>query len=147
MRSAGRKIIRQTDTRRVVALIRVKRVYTAPSEEDGFRILVDRLWPRGLSKSGAKVDLWLKDISPSNELRRWYSHDPQKWAAFQERYARELAQKQALIERVRGLEAKEGTVTLLFSSKEEKYNNAVALRIRLGIPTRPSRARLKTRAA
>jgi uncharacterized protein YeaO (DUF488 family) len=108
-------------------MIRVKRVYDPPSKEDGFRVLVDRFWPRGLSKSKARVDLWLREISPSNELRKWYSHDPMKWSAFQERYSGELAKKSDLVERVRELETKEGTITLLFSSKEEKHNNAVAL--------------------
>ena len=112
-------------------MIRVKRIYDPPSGEDGYRILVDRLWPRGLSKEKAKVDLWMRDISPSTELRKWYSHDPGKWAAFQKRYAEELAEKRAVTERAKDLEAEQGTVTLLYSSKEEKYNNAVALKIML----------------
>ena len=107
-----------------------KTVYDKPEPSDGERILVMRLWPRGVSKE--KVDLWLREISPSDELRKWYSHDSTKWPAFRARYAGELADKKDLVERVRKLETRDGTVTLLFSSKEVKYNNAVALGIILG---------------
>lgn len=113
-------------------MIRVKRVYDQASRDDGFRLLVDRLWPRGVSKDRAKVDLWLKEISPSNELRKWYSHDPQKWDAFRTRYADELGPRKDLLDRVRAIERARGTVTLLFSSKELRYNNAVALKMILG---------------
>jgi len=111
----------------IAPMIRVKRVYDPPSGDDGFRLLVDRLWPRGLSKEDAKVDLWLRDISPSSDLRKWYSHDPAKWHAFQKRYVRELSSKEELLDQVRRIEHEKGTVTLLFSSKERMCNNAVAL--------------------
>lgn len=106
--------------------IRVKRVYDPPEPDDGLRVLVDRLWPRGLSKESAHIDLWLRDIAPSNELRKWYGHDPAKWDEFRRRYAQELAEHQ---DAVRELEVRlSSPVTLLFSSKETKLNNAMALR-------------------
>ncbi len=108
-------------------MLKVKRVYEAPAKEDGFRILVDRLWPRGLTKEKAKVDLWLKQISPSNELRKWYQHDPEKWPEFKRRYYSELKDKKESLDVILS-RAKKGTVTLLFSSKEEKINNAQALK-------------------
>ena len=107
--------------------IRIKRIYDPPSPQDGFRILVDRLWPRGLSKEKAKVDLWLREISPSNELRKWYSHDPAKWAEFKKKYLGEIKEKKEEFDLLRK-KAREGTVTFLFSSKEDKLNNAVALK-------------------
>ena len=111
------------------SMIEVKRVYEPASKNDGFRLLVDRLWPRGLSKERAKVDLWMREISPSTELRKWYSHDPRKWDAFRQRYAHELGGRKDLLDRVRAIERHEGTVTLLFSAKETRYNNAVALKM------------------
>jgi uncharacterized protein YeaO (DUF488 family) len=108
-------------------MIKVKRVYATPGPDDGTRILVDRLWPRGLTKEQARIDLWLKDIAPSNELRKWYGHDPDKWAEFRKRVFRELGTVaeavEVLLERVRG-----GPVTFLFSSKELDINNARALK-------------------
>lgn len=109
-------------------MIKVKRVYEEPEESDGFRILVDRLWPRGISKEKAKIQLWLKEIAPTNELRKWYSHDPAKWEEFKKRYYEELKSKYDLIEQIKKIEKEEGTVTLLYSSKEEKINNAAALK-------------------
>ncbi|MEJ2324107.1 MAG: DUF488 family protein [Nitrospirota bacterium] len=103
----------------------VKRVYDEPARSDGFRVLVDRLWPRGLSKEEAAVDLWLKDIAPSNELRKWYGHDPEKWPEFKRRYFGELKKKEELLEQIT---SRKGGVTLLFGSKEEKLNNAAALK-------------------
>jgi uncharacterized protein YeaO (DUF488 family) len=108
-------------------MIKIKRIYDASAPDDGIRILVDRLWPRGLSKEKAKVDLWLKEISPSNELRKWYGHDPKKWSQFREKYSKELRAHRELAELVIQ-KTKEGVVTLLYSSKEEKINNAVALK-------------------
>ena len=108
-------------------MIKIKRVYDPSAEEDGFRILVDRLWPRGLTKEKAKVDLWLKEIAPSNELRKWYSHDPKKWTEFRKRYFDDLGTKRELVNQIIQ-QMKEGDVTLLYSSKEEKLNNAVALK-------------------
>jgi uncharacterized protein YeaO (DUF488 family) len=109
----------------------VKRAYEEPAGSDGFRVLVDRLWPRGLTKEKAKVDLWLRDIAPSNELRRWYGHVPERWSEFKRRYYRELAGAKEALATLRGYMAK-GKVTLVFSSKEEKLNNAVALAEYLG---------------
>jgi uncharacterized protein YeaO (DUF488 family) len=107
-------------------MIYVKRVYDEPSRSDGLRILVDRLWPRGLTKEKAKVDLWLKDVAPSNQLRQWYSHDSSKWDEFKKRYFTELADKEELTSLILEKERKE-KVTLLYGKKNEKFNNAVAL--------------------
>jgi len=107
--------------------IRLKRVYDTPEKSDGRRILVERLWPRGLTKEKAQADLWAKEIAPSTELRKWYAHDPDKWPEFKTRYAAELdanpEQVQAILEEIR-----KGTVTFLFASKEERFNSAVALK-------------------
>ena len=106
----------------------VKRVYEKPSNEDGYRILVDRLWPRGLSKEKSRIDLWIKEIAPSNELRKWYSHDPGKWEEFQNKYKAELNNKSELVNEVKHLVKKNKKITFLFSSKEEKLNNAFVLK-------------------
>jgi uncharacterized protein YeaO (DUF488 family) len=108
-------------------MIRIKRIYDAPTAEDGFRILIDRLWPRGLSKEKVKVDLWLKDIAPSNELRKWFSHDLKKWSEFKKKYFKELESKKELVDQIIQ-KAKKGNVTLFFGAKNEKFNNAVALK-------------------
>ena len=108
-------------------MIKIKRIYDPPSTNDGFRILVDRLWPRGLTKEKAKVDLWLKEIAPSNELRKWYAHDPEKWSEFRKKYFKELDVKKGLADQIIQ-KTRQGDVTLLYSSKEEKLNNAVALK-------------------
>ncbi|HEV2212161.1 MAG TPA: DUF488 family protein [Gammaproteobacteria bacterium] len=112
----------------MVARILLKRVYEKPAKTDGLRILVDRLWPRGLSKQKAKVEHWLRDIAPSTALRKWYGHDPARWPEFQRRYARELKAQPGALQELRALLKAHTTVTLLFSSKEEKLNNAVALK-------------------
>jgi len=112
-------------------MIKIKRIYDAPSDDDGIRILVDRLWPRGLSKEKAKVDLWFKEIAPSNELRKWYGHDPKKWTEFRKRYFNDLDMKRELVNQI-VQKMKEGHVTLLYSSKEEKINNAAALKEYIG---------------
>ncbi|CDZ79450.1 hypothetical protein BN59_03768 [Legionella massiliensis] len=106
--------------------IHVKRIYEESNKSDGFRILVDRLWPRGIKKSDAQIDLWLKDIAPSDSLRTWFNHDPNKWIEFQKRYAEELTEKQEEIDVILK-EAKNKNVTLLYGSKETRHNNAVAL--------------------
>lgn len=108
-------------------MIRIKRVYEEVSEADGFRVLVDRLWPRGLPKSKARVDLWMKDIAPSDKLRKWFAHDPEKWESFAEKYKQELRGRQGLLQKIKQIEKEKGTVTLLFSSKDRERNNAVAL--------------------
>lgn len=107
-------------------MIFIKRIYENPSREDGFRILVDRLWPRGLSKEKARVDLWLKDVAPSDDLRKWFSHDVQKWAEFKKRYFAELDEKLEDIAKVREGEGEK--VTLLYGARDEEHNNAAALR-------------------
>lgn len=108
-------------------MIKTKRVYDLPDESDGFRILVDRLWPRGLSKDKALVDLWLKDIAPSDELRKWYGHDPEKWEEFKRRYFEELTQKRELVDQIIE-KAKKDVVTFVYSAKETRFNNASALK-------------------
>lgn len=112
-------------------MIKIKRAYSSPSPTDGFRILVDRLWPRGLTKAKAKIDLWLKDLAPSNELRHQYHHDPSKWPAFRTNYQKELDQKEELLDQIKRLEKQHKVVTLVFASKEERLNNAVVLLARL----------------
>jgi uncharacterized protein YeaO (DUF488 family) len=107
-------------------VLKIKRVYDPVSPDDGKRILIDRLWPRGIKKEEAHIDEWLKEISPSHELRKWYSHDPSKWAEFKKRYKKELAEKSELLKKIK-MEEKRRTVTLLFSTKELRLNNAVAL--------------------
>lgn len=109
-------------------MIKTKRIYDNSHKVDGFRILVDRLWPRGLSKRKAQVDLWLKDIAPSAHLRKWFSHDPERWKEFQSRYKRELKTKSELLQTIKRLEREKNVVTLLFAAKDEKQNNAVALK-------------------
>lgn len=107
--------------------IRIKRVYEKPSREDGIRVLVDRLWPRGLTKERAAVDLWMKNIAPSTELRKWFDHDPNKWKQFMRRYRLELKKnkKQALSLKE---QARRGTVTLLYGAKDEEHNEALVLK-------------------
>lgn len=107
-----------------------KRIYETPAETDGFRILVDRLWPRGIKKEKADVDLWAKEIAPSNELRKWFSHDPEKYDKFKELYIKELNSnpqskkfKDLYLQKIKDL-----NVTLLYAAKDEKYNNAVVLK-------------------
>lgn len=104
----------------------IKRVYEPASPEDGQRILIDRLWPRGLSKEHAHVDLWLKTIAPSTELRQWFAHDPEKWPAFQEKYFAELATLPDEIGQIRAL-AKQQRVTLLYGARDQEHNQAIAL--------------------
>jgi uncharacterized protein YeaO (DUF488 family) len=106
--------------------LQVKRAYEPPALDDGVRILVDRLWPRGLSKARASVDLWLKDIAPSARLRRWFNHDPAKWNEFTERYAQELDAKRPAVTALAGA-MRRGPITLLFGARDERHNNAVAL--------------------
>jgi uncharacterized protein YeaO (DUF488 family) len=108
-------------------MIQLKRAYERPSRGDGYRVLVDRLWPRGLTKTAARVDLWAKDLAPSTELRRWYGHEPAKWTEFRRRYARELKGRAALLDELRA-RAGDGALTLVYSSKETERNNAAALR-------------------
>jgi len=107
--------------------IRLKRVFAAPDAEDGERILVDRLWPRGVRKEAAALDGWMKDLAPSTELRRWFGHEPARWEGFRERYAAELAQHRGLLDELRQ-RARTRTVTLLFAARDETHNEAVVLK-------------------
>jgi len=108
-------------------MITLKRVYEEASVADGRRVLVDRLWPRGISREKAKIDLWLKDAAPSDGLRRWFAHDPEKWPGFRKRYRAELASAPGRLDELRRLAA-EGAVTLVYAAKDEERNNAVALK-------------------
>ena len=109
--------------------VRLKRAYEPPAKEDGYRVLVERLWPRGMKKESLRLDEWLKDISPSPELRKWYGHELERWPEFQKRYAQELKQEPArellenLVER-----ARHGTVTLVFAAKDEEHNSALLVK-------------------
>ena len=107
--------------------IKIKRVYEQPDKKDGERILVDRLWPRGLTKEKASVDLWLKEIAPSRELRKWFAHDPKKWKSFRGRYETEISHKEDLI-KVLKQKAREGTITLIYGARDEKHNEALVLK-------------------
>jgi uncharacterized protein YeaO (DUF488 family) len=106
--------------------ILVKRVYEPAAKSDGFRLLIDRLWPRGISRETAKLDLRLPDLGPSTILRKWFNHDPARWSEFQRRYHAELKKKAALLATITE-QAKTGSVTLLYSAKNERHNQAVAL--------------------
>ena len=106
--------------------MKTKRVYEEPDKNDGFRVLVDRLWPRGLSKDRAQVDLWLKEVAPSDALRKWFGHDRARWAEFKRRYFKELADNREAVESI-VKKASQRTVTLLYGAKDEECNNAVAL--------------------
>jgi len=108
--------------------LKVKRVYDDYDEKDGYRILVDRLWPRGLGKEKAKIDLWIRDIAPSNELRKWFSHDPMKWEEFKKRYFEELDKKPEVVGKLVKIIMEKQKVTLLFSAKDKIHNNCVALK-------------------
>lgn len=106
--------------------INIKRVYEKPADSDGVRILVDRLWPRGVSKENAQLDYWLKDLGPSTELRKWFNHDPEKFAEFKEEYIKELEsekQREALESLREIIKQQKGKVTLIFSAKNEKHNH------------------------
>ena len=107
--------------------ILVKRIYEPAAKSDGFRVLVDRLWPRGISKENAKLDLWLPDLGPSTELRKWFNHDPAKWDEFRRHYHAELKVKPALLATITE-QAKTRPVTLLYSAKDEQHNQAAVLR-------------------
>lgn len=120
-------------------MVQIKRVYDPASPEDGKRILIDRLWPRGMKKDEAKIDEWIKEIAPSTDLRKWFAHDPERWREFKRRYQQELKTKSDVIELLRK-EARKGTVTLLFSAHDLEHNNAVVLREVIGPRARRERA-------
>ncbi len=108
-------------------MIGVKRVYDKPSPEDGLRVLVDRLWPRGLTKDCAAVNLWLKDLAPSTELRKWFEHDPGKWSEFQARYRKELDGRKEELKLLK-TKTKNQTITLVYGARDEEHNGALALK-------------------
>ena len=107
--------------------LKIKRVYEKPKQDDGKRILVDRLWPRGLTKEKASIDLWLKDIAPTTELRKWFGHDPKKWKNFQERYHQELNNNKEQVS-ILHEQLKKGVVTLVYGAKDEEHNEALVLK-------------------
>ncbi len=111
--------------------MKIKRVYEEPSRDDGMRILVDRLWPRGLTKEKASIDLWLKEIAPSTGLRKWFGHDPDKWKEFIKRYHQELRNNKEQVSLLKE-KIKKGTVTLVYGAKDEKHNEALVLKEWLG---------------
>ncbi len=106
--------------------VKIKRVYERPEKEDGTRILVDRLWPRGLTKEKAKVDLWLKEIAPSTELRKWFGHDPGKWEEFKKRYLGELKSNDEPVSVLKE-QMKKGAITLVYGARDEEHNEAVVI--------------------
>jgi uncharacterized protein YeaO (DUF488 family) len=108
-------------------MVRIKRVYEKPAKEDGWRVLVDRLWPRGMKKEAAKIDAWMKEVAPSDGLRKSFGHDVEKWPEFQKRYRSELKQKKEWLAELKRREKEHGTLTLLFGAKDEEHNQAVVL--------------------
>ena len=108
-------------------MLKIKRIYDPVSSDDGKRILVDRLWPRGMKKEKAQLDGWLKDIAPSDDLRKWFSHDPGKWPEFKKRYRAELKTQSAALEKLRK-DAKDKAVTLLYAARDPEHNNAIFLK-------------------
>jgi len=110
-----------------MAKIQLKRAYEEPAADDGLRVLVERLWPRGLSKERAAVDLWVKDVAPSVELRRWYHHDPARWDEFRRRYLAELRQNADAVDELRR-QCRKGTVTFVYAARDEEHNSALVLR-------------------
>jgi uncharacterized protein YeaO (DUF488 family) len=107
--------------------IDLKRAYDPPAKSDGRRMLVDRVWPRGIARDDLRIDAWLKDLAPSTGLRKWFGHDPAKWDEFKKRYARELEQRAGALEELVA-QARAGHVTLVFGAKDTEHNNAVALK-------------------
>lgn len=108
-------------------MIKLKRVYEPYSSDDTYRVLVDRLWPRGVSKEKAHLDLWLKDIAPSNELRKWFGHDPKNWERFRKKYTLELQKKEELISQLKQLEKEHKALTLLYGARDTLHNEAIIL--------------------
>ena len=112
-------------------MIRIKRVYDPPDREDGVRLLVERLWPRGMKKGELRMDAWVRDVAPSAPLRQWFAHDPARWSQFRRRYFAELARQPEAWKPILQA-AQRGNVTLLYSARDEKHNNALALKDYLG---------------
>lgn len=107
-------------------MIKIKRIYEPAEKSDGYRVLVDRLWPRGLKKAEAHIDVWLKEVAPSTELRKWFDHDPEKWDSFRKKYYAEL-KGQPAVKEMKQIIKEHNTVTLLYGAKNENYNHAIAL--------------------
>ena len=107
--------------------VKLKRAYEPPAVDDGARILIDRLWPRGVKKANAAIDEWMREIAPSTELRKWFGHDPKRWSEFQHRYESEIRQHPEQFERLRAL-ARRGRITLVFSARDQAHNDAVVLK-------------------
>ncbi len=110
-----------------MTLLKLKRVYLPPVSRDGCRVLVDRMWPRGLTKKKAAVDHWLKDVAPSTKLRQWFGHDPEKWTEFRRRYTAELRANKTPVQALREILKSHATVTLLFGAHDEEHNQAMVL--------------------
>jgi uncharacterized protein YeaO (DUF488 family) len=108
-------------------MLKIKRIYDPAEKTDGCRVLVDRLWPRGISKKRAHLDLWMKEIAPSDGLRRWFAHDPKRWGEFELRYRKELSKKRDLLVEIKQLEMEHGVVTLLYAARDDQFNQAAAL--------------------
>jgi uncharacterized protein YeaO (DUF488 family) len=108
-------------------MIKIKRVYEKPAKDDGWRVLVDRLWPRGMTKEAAHLNVWMKDVGPSDALRKWFGHKPEKWNEFQKKYRSELEKKKELIAELKKMAKEHGPLTLLFGAKDEEHNEAVVL--------------------
>ncbi len=125
MTRTGRRLAKSVVYNRT--MIKLKWVYEIFEKDDGYRVLVDRLWPRGISKEKAHLGLWLKEIGPSDGLRKWFGHDPKKWDEFEKRYIRELKTKKELVGQLKDLEKKHKTITLLYSAHDTEHNQAVAL--------------------
>lgn len=125
--------------------LRLKRAYEKPSAADGTRVLVDRLWPRGLKKDAAAIDRWAKDLAPSSELRKWFGHDPARWGEFKRRYTAELARQAELLDGLRTL-ARRGPLTLVYSASDQEHNQAIVIRDMLVGSRRPSPSRRSVRS-
>jgi uncharacterized protein YeaO (DUF488 family) len=108
-------------------MIKIKRIYEEYSSDDGFRILIDRLWSRGVSKTDAHIDLWFKEIAPTDHLRKWFSHDLKKWNIFKKKYIKELKKNKLSLDEIKNIEKEHKVITLVFSAKDEQHNNAVVL--------------------
>ncbi|WP_324765216.1 DUF488 family protein (plasmid) [Sinorhizobium meliloti] len=107
--------------------VKLKRAYESPTDGDGKRVLVDRLWPRGVSKTDAAIDYWAKELAPSTELRKWFAHDPSRWEEFRRRYAEEIKEHREEFDRLRNL-ALNGSITLVYAARDEKHNDAVVIK-------------------
>ena len=124
--------------------VRLKRAYEPPARADGYRVLIDRLWPRGVARANARLDEWAKELAPSTELRRWFGHDPARFAEFRQRYVEELSAQEDKLRELRG-RARETTLTLVYGARDTEHNDAVVLAELLGGETRPIGAAKKDR--